>query len=435
MKRIYLESFLGLIILFVASLIGYEVIVHQLNTDYDYLLEEHEAQAFHEFIYPIYQEKGEEYTVKQLEKLATSSHMLLVAQDMTHLPPEVRMVFGGPPTLNTAFDQDRNLWFRFEPDSPVFKLSENPNSPIIQAIHFDDNVVWVFFIAGFALYCVLLIWFLSRRIRALEKVTIDFASGNFQARAETTSTKSVGSLNQRFNEMAEKVSRLITSNRMLTNAVAHELRTPIFRLQWQADLLADTSLSKEQNKYVTSIVEDIDEMENMVDELLYYAKMEQPDAEIQPSQISVNSFIQSLLPRWQRETSITISLLKSEISDTTILVDPKLLQRALDNLLRNAMRYAQHEITLKIRAQCEFLCIDVHDDGCGIDETDWPHLFDAFYSAHKARDKNSSGFGLGLAIVRQITELQKGSVSVAHSHLGGACFTIFLPKADSSLPS
>ena len=82
MKRIYLESFLGLIILFIASLFGYEVIVYQLNTDYDYLLEEHEAQAFHELIYPIYQEKGEEYTIQQLEKFATSSHMLLIAEEM-----------------------------------------------------------------------------------------------------------------------------------------------------------------------------------------------------------------------------------------------------------------------------------------------------------------------------------------------------------------
>ncbi len=69
---------------------------------------------------------------------------------------------------------------------------------------------------------------LSRRIRELERVTVEFASGNFKARASTASAKSVGTLNKSFNNMADKVSRLITSNKMLTNAVAHELRTPIF---------------------------------------------------------------------------------------------------------------------------------------------------------------------------------------------------------------
>ncbi|MED5504962.1 MAG: ATP-binding protein [Pseudomonadota bacterium] len=428
MKRIYLESFLGLIILFVASLVGYEVIVYQLNTYYDYLLEEHEAQAFHELIYPIYQEKGEEYTIQQLEKFATSSHMLLIAEEMKSVPSQIQQVFDEDPSINTAFDEERNLWFRFEPGSPTFKLSQNPNSPIIQAINFDDNIVWLFFLAGFALYCVLLIWFLSRRVRELEKVTIAFASGDFNARADTSSSKSVGTLNKSFNHMADKVSRLITTNRMLTNAVAHELRTPIFRLQWQADLLADASLNKQQQKYVDSIVEDIDEMESMVEELLYYAKMERPNAEIQTSSVALSSFTQSLLPKWQRDTQLSVLIDDSSSPMTTIEADPQLLKRALDNLLRNAMRYAQNQIVLEIVETPDKSCIRIHDDGCGVEEKDWPHLFDAFYSADKSRNKSTSGFGLGLAIVKQIVELQKGEVSISHSPYGGACFTICFPK-------
>ena len=428
MKRIYLESFLGLIILFVASLVGYEVIVYQLNTDYDYLLEEHEAQAFHELIYPIYQEKGEEYTIQQLEKFATSSHMLLIAEEMKSVPSQIQQVFDEDPSINTAFDEERDLWFRFEPGSPTFKLSQNPNSPIIQAINFDDNIVWLFFLAGFALYCVLLIWFLSRRVRELEKVTIAFASGDFNARADTSSSKSVGTLNKSFNHMADKVSRLITTNRMLTNAVAHELRTPIFRLQWQADLLADASLNKQQQKYVDSIVEDIDEMESMVEELLYYAKMERPNAEIQTSSVALSSFTQSLLPKWQRDTQLSVLIDDSSSPMTTIEADPQLLKRALDNLLRNAMRYAQNQIVLEIVESPDKSCIRIHDDGCGVEEKDWPHLFDAFYSADKSRNKSTSGFGLGLAIVKQIVELQKGEVSISHSPYGGACFTIYFPK-------
>ena len=428
MKRIYLESFLGLIILFVASLVGYEVIVYQLNTDYDYLLEEHEAQAFHELIYPIYQEKGEEYTIQQLEKFATSSHMLLIAEEMKSVPSQIQQVFDEDPSINTAFDEERDLWFRFEPGSPTFKLSQNPNSPIIQAINFDDNIVWLFFLAGFALYCVLLIWFLSRRVRELEKVTIAFASGDFNARADTSSSKSVGTLNKSFNHMADKVSRLITTNRMLTNAVAHELRTPIFRLQWQADLLADASLNKQQQKYVDSIVEDIDEMESMVEELLYYAKMERPNAEIQTSSVALSSFTQSLLPKWQRDTQLSVLIDDSSSPMTTIEADPQLLKRALDNLLRNAMRYAQNQIVLEIVETPDKSCIRIHDDGCGVEEKDWPHLFDAFYSADKSRNKSTSGFGLGLAIVKQIVELQKGEVSISHSPYGGACFTIYFPK-------
>ncbi len=428
MRRIYLESFLGLIILFLASLKGYELIVYELNTDYDYLLQEHSSQAFYDLLSPIYEEKGLEYTKSELEKFATASHRLLQPHTMDELPPEVKKVFDEAPTANIAFDDERDFWFRFDESTPFFKISDNPNSPIIQAVNFDDNMVWIFFIAGFALYCVLLIWFLSRRIRELERVTVEFASGNFKARASTASAKSVGTLNKSFNNMADKVSRLITSNKMLTNAVAHELRTPIFRLQWQADLLADSSLNEQQTKYVNSIVEDIDEMEEMVEELLYYAKMERPETELRTESLELNSLLFDLKDKWQQETPLPITVKDMDCKEAQIKTDPKLLKRALDNLLRNAMRYADSQIMLEVTEDEEHCMISIHDDGNGIDEKDWPHLFEAFYSADKSRNKSTSGFGLGLAIVRQIMELQRGDVSISHSPLGGACFTVSLPK-------
>lgn len=322
MRRIYLESFLGLIILFLASLKGYELIVYELNTDYDYLLQEHSSRAFYDLLSPIYEEKGLEYTKSELEKFATASHRLLQPHTMDELPPEVKEVFDEDPTANIAFDDERDFWFRFDESTPFFKISDNPNSPIIQAVNFDDNMVWIFFIAGFALYCVLLIWFLSRRIRELERVTVEFASGNFKARASTASAKSVGTLNKSFNNMADKVSRLITSNKMLTNAVAHELRTPIFRLQWQADLLADSSLNEQQTKYVNSIVEDIDEMEEMVEELLYYAKMERPETELRTESLELNSLLFDLKDKWQQETPLPITIKDTDCKEAPIKTDP-----------------------------------------------------------------------------------------------------------------
>ncbi|MEF1164642.1 ATP-binding protein, partial [Vibrio parahaemolyticus] len=212
------------------------------------------------------------------------------------------------------------------------------------------------------------------------------------------------------------------------NAVAHELRTPIFRLQWQADLLADSSLNEQQTKYVNSIVEDIDEMEEMVEELLYYAKMERPETELRTESLELNSLLLDLKDKWQQETPLPITVKDTDCKEAQIKTDPKLLKRALDNLLRNAMRYADSQIMLEVTEDEEHCMISIHDDGNGIDEKDWPHLFEAFYSADKSRNKSTSGFGLGLAIVRQIMELQRGDVSISHSPLGGACFTVSLPK-------
>ncbi len=432
MRRIYLESFVGLIILFMASLWGYEFLVYEINTDYDYLLQEHEGQAFHDLIYPIYKEHGLEYTQQQLEQFATSSHRLLVPHTLEELPTDIKKAFESDTSVNVAYDEERDIWFRLDASTPIFKMSDNPNSPVVKAANFDDNIVWLFFLAGFALYCILLIWFLSRRIRELERVTVEFASGNFKARASTSSAKSVGTLNKSFNTMADKVSRLITSNKMLTNAVAHELRTPIFRLQWQADLLSDSTLTEQQKKYVYSIVEDIDEMEEMVEELLYYAKMKRPDTALQTQEeVVLFNLVKELRQRWQKETTLGISLQEVNSENVLAFADPKLLKRALDNLLRNAMRYADKQILVEIKHDQHRCFINVHDDGIGIEEKHWPHLFEPFYSADESRNKKTSGFGLGLAIVRQIMELQRGEVSICHSPLGGACFTLSLKKSDS----
>ncbi|ELN6934152.1 HAMP domain-containing protein [Vibrio navarrensis] len=422
MKRIYLEAFCGLVILFFATLWGYETVVYQWNTDYDQILEQYQAEAFHQLLEPAFAEKGDLYVTQQIRQYAASTRTVLTLFDPMALPAEVDNAFANS-ALQVYFDQDRSLWLRFDDTSMVYHLTEDIHSPLRQAIDFADNLIWVFFMLGFAIYCVLLIWFLSRRVRELERVTLAFASGDLSVRAKTTSSYSVGSLNKSFNIMADKIANLITSNRMLTNAVAHELRTPIFRLQWQADLLADSELSQTQRKSVSSMVEDIDEMEHMVEEMLYYAKMERPQANIQTQSIILSSWFTTLQQRWQSETSHSVDIeLQTPLS--SVHIDPHLVKRALDNLVRNAMRYAKSRIVLTIFTDEDQLTVEVHDDGLGISEKDWPYLFDAFYSVDKSRNKSTSGYGLGLAIVKQIATVHRGGVDIAHSPLGGACFSL-----------
>lgn len=247
MKRIYLEAFFGLILLFFATLWGYEVIVYQLNTDYDRVLTEFEINAFHDLLTPLYQEKGQAYFTEAMENYAEATRSILTIYEQKQLPKEIAAVFVDPAML-VYLDDDFDVWMRFSANSTIYHLEEDLQSPLRQAIDFSGNLVWVFFIIGFAIYCVILIWFLSRRVRELERVTLAFASGDLSARARTTARYSVGSLNKSFNVMADKIANLITSNKVLTNAVAHELRTPIFRLQWQADLLADSPLNEKQQK-------------------------------------------------------------------------------------------------------------------------------------------------------------------------------------------
>ncbi|MGF1793964.1 HAMP domain-containing protein [Photobacterium profundum] len=427
MRRIYLESFLGLILLFFLSLVGYEVVIYQLNTDYDYVLKGYEASAYQDLVNIIADTQGKDVAVQAVQDYANKTRRILTIYPFDKAPDAISDAFSRQPYARLYHDDEQVLWFLINQSSDIYSMDVNSDAPLIKRIDFDDNIVWLFFLSGFALYCILLMYFLSRRVRALEKVTLAFANGDFTARASLKGSKKVGSLNQSFNHMADKISGLITSNRALTNAVAHELRTPIFRVQWQAEILADTSLELQQQAGVASIIEDTEEMEMMVDELLYYARVERTDTDLNLQLLPINEWLSEQLVRWNKETAVDIevTLLTSE---SQLMADSHLLKRALDNLVRNGCRFAKQSVHIILIEKEQALCIEVHDDGNGVDEKHWTHLFDAFYSADSARNKKKSGHGLGLAIVKQIAERHQAIVSIKHSPLGGACFQITIPN-------
>lgn len=105
--------------------------------------------------------------------------------------------------------------------------------------------------------------------------------------------------------MADKIRDLINSNKSLTNAVAHELRTPIFRIQWQAELLSDLAPTQQQSKAIARILADTEEMEDMVDELLYYARLER-GFELLRQPIDANEWLSERCSIWEKETKLDL---------------------------------------------------------------------------------------------------------------------------------
>ncbi|MDN3681179.1 ATP-binding protein [Vibrio tapetis subsp. quintayensis] len=453
MWRIYIESLIGLIVLFAATLVTYEVVVFQLNTDHIVVLEHYRAQAMRDLVNETSMVSGLDNALDIIKHFARSTHEVFDEQNIQDTPKHVQYYLANNPEANTFADQDNMWWFTLDNSELIYSLYINENSPLVQAVWFADNLVWAFFFVGFGLYCMGLIWFLSRRFRRLEEVTLRFANGDFSARVSEKSGHRVGKLNRNFNHMADKISALITSNKALTNAVAHELRTPVFRIQWQAELLLEQlngvkrgyekteriniEYEKKSTKVdliasnqksvdsVESIIEDTEEMETLVNELLYYAKAERADNPLDCQEIDVNSWFSQEILKWQRGYSLQIEYLPIELNHL-VSADTSLISRAVSNLTRNALRYANKRVLIKPSLSDHQLRIEVHDDGCGVPKEHWSMLFEPFYRADKSRDKKLGGHGLGLAIVKQIALRYRGSAAVTDSELGGACFTLIL---------
>ncbi|CAK1692641.1 histidine kinase [Vibrio crassostreae] len=428
MRRIYFEYLAGLTVIFLVSIYSYAFIVYKLSTDYEYILRDHEAEAYQELIDVVFREKGLLETQNLLKSYADKTRQNLRIIPFDNAPELVRKAFQQQ-GRNVYYHDEYFLWLRLVGSDDLYELSKNKNSYLRKQIKFENRLIWVFAITGFAFSGLFLVWRIKRRLNNLEMATVAFSHGDLLERASEKNSIKLGTLNRSFNVMADKIRDLINSNKSLTNAVAHELRTPIFRIQWQAELLSDLAPTPQQSKAIARILADTDEMEDMVDELLYYARLERGGFELLKQPIDANEWLNERFSIWEKET--TLDLIKVPLKvPASLYVDLKLFNRAVDNIVRNAFKFADTKIVIELWYTDNEFVIEVHDDGEGVEAEHWPFLFDPFYSANAARNKGKTGHGLGLAIVKQVCDRHQAHVTVGESYLDGACFALSFPRLE-----
>ncbi|KAF0805632.1 integral membrane sensor signal transduction histidine kinase [Alcanivorax sp. S71-1-4] len=275
--------------------------------------------------------------------------------------------------------------------------------------------------------CLLWIWWLHRKIRGLEQNTLAFASGNLDIRAPTGMRWRLGSLNDHFNTMASRISRLIFSHKSLTNAVAHELRTPIFRMRFRLDTLENDSSPPVRDEALAGARDDLDELENLVEELLDHARLERLESSLPLTEVDLRRWLTQLFPRLKHHSPVPLALRVEYRDACQVNIDARLLARALDNLVRNAQTYARQCIVLTLDSDGEHGLLHVDDDGLGVPLAERERIFEPFVRLDQSRTRATGGHGLGLSIVREAIRLMGGQIRVGDSPQGGARFTLVLP--------
>ncbi|MBC3808439.1 HAMP domain-containing protein [Undibacterium seohonense] len=269
-----------------------------------------------------------------------------------------------------------------------------------------------------------------RDIQSLSEVTAAIGEGNLSVRANTSSSASIYPLAQQINQMAGRIDQLLSSQKNLLHSVSHELRTPIARLEFALEILqesADHGLAGDKQKMrVEAMKADLKELDTLVSELLNMAKLDaQGQLLVEP--IEVLDLMQACLqhlPPIPAQIELRQIL---EVRHRHINGDQRLLERAIQNLLKNALKYAERQIIFRVTQQVNTYVVQIDDDGSGIPESDRDKIFEPFYRLDRSRDRHTGGFGLGLAIVKQIVLLHGGSVRISQADIGGARFEIVLP--------
>ena len=281
---------------------------------------------------------------------------------------------------------------------------------------------------GLGIFVFMWVWPISRGLMSLTKAANLFGSGNFTVRAASNMSSPLAELAQQFNAMADRIQGLIKSHQELSHAVSHELRTPIARIRFAMEIIRDEHDIDLKNEYLDTMDVSIEELDGLVDELLIWARFDREQPILNKQRQAVEPFINDIMHKYELTEPNYHFTLESNNESLEVSFDKNAMNKVIDNLIRNAVKYAANKVVVSLKQTGGDIKISVEDDGKGIPEENWSSIFEPFVRLDKSRDRKSGGIGLGLAIVKRFVDLHQGSINLGNSNLGGAKFIVSLPR-------
>lgn len=264
---------------------------------------------------------------------------------------------------------------------------------------------------------------LKRRLHALSRTAAELGRGVLTVRSHDHSGDAIGSLATSFNRMAEELQRLVGGQQELLRTVSHEVRTPIQRVHFALQLAHDAENEEAREKGFARAEHALEDLDRLIAELLTYARLDQPSLVKKPVEVGpLIARVVEALAEIKGSKQLALHMRASR----TVELDPRLVERAISNLIRNALRHARSQVSVAVAIAAGNLSIDVEDDGPGVAPENRLRIFQPFQRAVRPGEEHT-GFGLGLAIARRVAEAHRGSIEVSESDLGGARFRLSLP--------
>ncbi|WP_016855219.1 ATP-binding protein [Halomonas smyrnensis] len=269
------------------------------------------------------------------------------------------------------------------------------------------------------------------RMARLELAATRIAAGRLDTRVKVEGNDFLSRLGMALNGMAAQVQSLLRGQQDMIRAVSHELRTPVARIRFAVQMVEDMTDEPGVRRHLQGIDADITELDDLVDEILTYARLGSETANGVPMETSLvecramaERVIEALHPL---HGHLSLGLLPGD--EVEAAAESRYLQRALQNLVANACRHARSRVAIRIHGEPRLVRIDVEDDGPGVPVAKRSEIFKPFARLDDSRARHSGGYGLGLSIVQKVMAWHGGSVMVdASPTLGGARFTLLLPQ-------
>lgn len=311
-------------------------------------------------------------------------------------------------------------------DTPVLLLASDSIHFGGLLIEFMPLVLSLLVLVGSALFWLPLVRRITGPILAMEKAAHALASGNFKTRVHVERGDELGRLAHSINTLAEHFRERLESRRRFVGDIAHELGSPLARMQWALDILQKQA-TEQQKTALHDIREEVDNMTSLIQELLNFNK-------------SVSSTryphepvcIASLVHDAAKQENIRSNTLDTQaLAPISVEANAHLLKRAVSNILRNCIRYAPNTGPIRIHSVKSGLHATLHitDGGPGVPPEMIPRLGEPFFRTDSHRSRETGGTGLGLSIVKRCVEACNGTLQFANATPRGLTVSITLKIA------
>jgi len=407
-----------------------------------YLKEQEEQEAYR-------QAKGPFLLVSAMLQKQSQAHWEAIVQGLQlRSQANIKLIDRSPRphigAITNSFKRDNLFWYEYDNDKEIFfiDLVNSSKTLMFGPIPSEKQVTTsrVFITSGMILAVIsLVLWLwltpLWKSLNIVKASAREFGEGQLSRRVKIRKSSVVADVAGSFNQMADRIQHLIKTNQFLTNAVAHDLRTPLARLRFAYNMLDTDSVdSEEQARYKKSINSSIDALEHLINQSITYSRYDRIAEARRFSRCCFAELIRQEAEQVEAvepAIAITVEIAPSlEVSEQ--LIAKNALLRAFTNLLSNALKHAKSQILITFKLSGtppnRLLVITVEDDGVGVSRNDQLRIFEPFVQVNNHARNINFGHGFGLAIVSKVAKWHKGSVTVDQSsRLNGASFIFSWP--------
>lgn len=278
-------------------------------------------------------------------------------------------------------------------------------------------------------------WFMARRaVSGIEDVTRtaqSISGGRLDQRVPVKPTgDEIDQLATTFNQMLDRIERLMGEIKEMSDNIAHDLKSPITRIRGLAEVTLTTGKSLgEYETMAASTIEECDRLLDMINTMLLISKTESGVGPIVYEEVDLSKVLRDACDLFEATAEDSgLTLVCDVPNDFRLLGDPRMIQRMFSNLLDNAIKYTPRGGTVSVsvfKKTGPDLVAEIKDTGTGIGPRDLPHIFERFYRCDQSRSK--PGIGLGLSLARAIARAHGGEITVESRLNEGSTFTVTLP--------